>query len=515
MYQYILFDLDGTLTDPKEGITKSVQYALADQGIIEEDLLKLEPFIGPPLLDSFMEFYQMNEEDAHKAIAKYRERFQKTGLYENEIYPGISQMLQSLQHDGRRLAVASSKPTVFVEKILRHFHIKQYFDVIVGSELDGTRSKKEEVVEEALKQLFEDKTPDPETVVMVGDRKFDVEGARAFSIPSIGVEYGYAGAGELQEAGATHIVKSVRELSNLLLNRGKKSGKTKRDATVERQQPAYMKLWNLVFPVVLYYLTSSLFIFVGLALVQAIVSTQSVEVIEWWVVHATQVRITVNGIGMIVGFLFIRKFFLEDVFWMEEKITIKTGKVFHLWIREEVHGQKGKWQRFVPVLLLAITSSIFFNQLFAMLKINESSETYTEVAASQYSVPIWLGLILYGIISPIAEEAVFRGILYHRLKRYFALVPAVIVQALLFGAYHGNLVQGIYGTVMALLIVLCYECYKSFLFPVAFHAAANITVFLLSKNQLFSSMQNGWINCVIFAIISCFCGFFIWKSKEN
>ena len=176
MYQYILFDLDGTLTDPKEGITKSVQYALADQGIIEEDLSKLEPFIGPPLLDSFMEFYQMNEEDAHKAIAKYRERFQKTGLYENEIYPGISQMLQSLQHDGRRLAVASSKPTVFVEKILRHFHIKQYFDVIVGSELDGTRSKKEEVVEEALKQLFEDKTPDPETVVMVGDRKFDVEG---------------------------------------------------------------------------------------------------------------------------------------------------------------------------------------------------------------------------------------------------------------------------------------------------------------------------------------------------
>ncbi len=220
-YQYILFDLDGTLTDPKEGITKCVQYALKKFGIEEPDLDKLEPFIGPPLLDSLHDFYGFDEEKGKQAIVYYRERFSSVGLFENAIYPGMDKLLERLHKEGRVLAVASSKPTVYVRQILEHFHILAYFDVVVGSELDGTRSKKEEVVKEALKQLFGESDMRSKTV-MVGDRRFDIEGAKAFHIASIGVEYGYALPGELEEAGADMIAASVEELGRILLEETEK-----------------------------------------------------------------------------------------------------------------------------------------------------------------------------------------------------------------------------------------------------------------------------------------------------
>ena len=217
MYQYILFDLDGTLTDPKIGITTCVQYALHKMGIEEPDPDRLEPFIGPPLIDSFREFYGMNEEEAVRAVEYYRERFSTVGLFENEVYSGIPELLARLEKDGRKLAIASSKPTVYVKKILEYFSIYEYFDIIVGSELDGTRCRKEEVVEEALEQLSADDKFRKRDAVMIGDRKFDIEGAKAHQIPSIGVNYGYAADNELVEAGADCVVGNVKELSEVLL----------------------------------------------------------------------------------------------------------------------------------------------------------------------------------------------------------------------------------------------------------------------------------------------------------
>ena len=216
-FQYLLFDLDGTLTDPKLGITSSVQYALHKMGIDEPDLDKLEPFIGPPLMDSFVEFYGMSEEQANQAITAYRERFGTIGLFENEVYPGIPGMLAKLHQAGKRLAIASSKPTVYVTRILEHFELKQYFDVIVGSELDGTRSRKEEVVEEALRQLIQGEKMDSDTSVMIGDRKFDIMGAKAYGLTGVGVSFGYAKEGELEESGADYIVDTVEQLEALLL----------------------------------------------------------------------------------------------------------------------------------------------------------------------------------------------------------------------------------------------------------------------------------------------------------
>lgn len=217
MFLYLLFDLDGTLTDPKQGITKSVQYALQAQGIEEPDLDKLEPFIGPPLKDSFMEFYGMDEEHALEAVAKYRERFTVTGLFENELIPGIPHLLANVKKCGAKIAIASSKPTVLVERILEHFDIAKYFDVVVGSEMDGTRSKKEEVVEEALRQLVVEEPEDKKaSIAMIGDRKFDIEGAIAHSLTGVGVAFGYAAPGELEQAGADYIANTVEELEAFL-----------------------------------------------------------------------------------------------------------------------------------------------------------------------------------------------------------------------------------------------------------------------------------------------------------
>lgn len=216
MYKYILFDLDGTLTDPREGITKSVQYALAKMGIEEPDLKKLEPFIGPPLVDSFQEFYGFSLEDAKKATSFYREYFTVKGLYENELFDGVPQMLQSLKENGQVVAIASSKPEPFVQRILDNFEISRYFDYVCGSTLDETRTKKEEVIEELLRRMNLSEE-EKKQMLMVGDRRHDVEGAACFGIPCLGLSLGFAAEGELEKAGAVEIVDSIREIGEFVL----------------------------------------------------------------------------------------------------------------------------------------------------------------------------------------------------------------------------------------------------------------------------------------------------------
>ena len=211
--EYVFFDLDGTLTDPKVGITKSVQYSLGAFGIEIEDPNDLVPFIGPPLRDSYKDFYSFSDTDAEKAVAKYREYFSVHGIYENEIYAGIKEMLAKQSSRGVRLAVATSKPTVYAEEILKNFQIDSYFDFVAGSEMDGRRSKKDLVIQYALDNL---KICDVRKIIMVGDREHDILGAKRLGIDSVGVLYGYGNYDELSRAGATHIAADVRELSAAL-----------------------------------------------------------------------------------------------------------------------------------------------------------------------------------------------------------------------------------------------------------------------------------------------------------
>ena len=214
MKKYLLFDLDGTLTDPKEGITKSVQYALSKFGI-NEDCENLLPFIGPPLLDSFMDFYNFDKEKANLAIKYYRERFSTVGLFENSPIDGIIEVLKKLKESGYIMAIATSKPTDFAVPICDKFKLSEYFDLIIGSELDGRRSRKSEVISEVLKIL----NASSDEAIMIGDRKHDIIGAKETNMDSIGVTFGYAKDGELEEAGADFIVNTPSELLSYLLEK--------------------------------------------------------------------------------------------------------------------------------------------------------------------------------------------------------------------------------------------------------------------------------------------------------
>ena len=225
MYQYLLFDLDGTLTDSAEGIIKCVQYAAEKMGAELKKAEELRVFVGPPLSESFQNVYGFSEADTQQAIAYYRERFKPIGMFENAVYPGIPEMLKAMKENGKINLIASSKPQEFVETILEHFDIAKYFDIIVGASMDESRNTKEAVIEEALFKL---KTTDrygqysDDKCVMIGDRKYDIHGARYFGLRNIGVSYGFAPVGELEEAGADVIVDTVEELTRVLLeNRNK------------------------------------------------------------------------------------------------------------------------------------------------------------------------------------------------------------------------------------------------------------------------------------------------------
>lgn len=212
-YTTVLFDLDGTLTDPKPGITKSVQYALRRLGIQADDLDQLTPFIGPPLVESFTRFYDLDSETAQQALAYYREYFAENGIFENAVYPGIAELLAGLREQGRTLAVATSKPAVYAERIVERFHLAQFFALVAGSELDGTRSAKGEVIAYALAKL---PNVSRSACVMVGDRMHDVIGAQENAIASVAVGYGYGPPDELRAAEPTQLVQTVSELGLVL-----------------------------------------------------------------------------------------------------------------------------------------------------------------------------------------------------------------------------------------------------------------------------------------------------------
>lgn len=208
-FNICLFDLDGTLTDPAVGITNSVMKALERFGISVNDRSELYPFIGPPLDYSFKTFYGFSEENAVLAVKYYRENYSVNGLFENEVYNGIPELLSELKARGIVLAVATSKPYEFTVRILERFGLIEYFDLIGAATMDGTISKKEDVIKTLLdKMVLKDKS----TILMVGDRYHDIEGAKANGLNSAGVLWGYGTEEELLKAGADYLVKEPLDI---------------------------------------------------------------------------------------------------------------------------------------------------------------------------------------------------------------------------------------------------------------------------------------------------------------
>ncbi|MBO4399267.1 MAG: HAD family hydrolase [Lachnospiraceae bacterium] len=210
--KYFLFDLDGTLTDPAIGITNSVMHALEKYNIRVKDRSELYPFIGPPLTDSFRKYFGFTEEQANQAVVYYREYFRDTGIFENKVYDGISEMLAELKKRGCKVALATSKPYEFAVRILKHFQLYDYFDFFGAATMDGRITKKADVIAELLRELG---NADKSEMLMIGDRDQDIAGAKANGLRSAGVLWGYGSEEELTGAGADYLAAKPEDLLKL------------------------------------------------------------------------------------------------------------------------------------------------------------------------------------------------------------------------------------------------------------------------------------------------------------
>lgn len=480
--EYLLFDLDGTLTDPKLGITSCVQYALREFGIEEPDLDKLEPFIGPPLADSFKMFYGFTEEQAEKAVAKYRERFQDKGIFENEIYAGIPQMLKKLKLRKIHLGVASSKPTVFVEKILEHFQIRQYFDVVVGSELDGSRSKKEEVILEALHQFFPNGNIQRQKIFMIGDRKYDTEGAKAVGVESVGVTFGYGGMEELMEAHTDYIVRSVEELRRFLL-RGYED--------MEKDLTQMQKSWILIYHLILFIAVKGFVQSIGGDLLRARGVTEL----------SGNAKTLLLGLGFVCAGAAIFKSACRTV-----KRTIRDMYLTHL-----------KWEPRIAYVQLA-AAAIGLSQGVAMLLeltgFTKTSNTFQAVLENQASDALWVALLVYGIVGPVSEELLFRGVIYGYVRRFFDVKTAIVGSAILFGIYHGNLVQAVYAVLMGYFIAYGYEYFAQFRVPLLLHVGMNLLTLIVGYTGLGATAFVCWPVCIALLLLGVIALFLLSKRKH-
>lgn len=217
-FQYILFDLDGTITESGPGIINSVYYAVTKMGYEVEDKSELRRFIGPPLYESFQKYFDMTQEQSEEAVRKYREYYTTQGIYENTVYEGIIESLEKLKAAGKKLAIATSKPEAFAKQIAEHFDFAKYFDVISGASMDESLVAKADIMSNALKALSVNEA-DKNRVLMIGDREHDINGAKKNAVASMGVLYGYGDRAELDAAGANYIVETAAEISEVILQR--------------------------------------------------------------------------------------------------------------------------------------------------------------------------------------------------------------------------------------------------------------------------------------------------------
>lgn len=525
MSQVILFDLDGTLTESGEGIINCVQYALEKLGKKEEHPENLQCFIGPPLKEQFMKYAGLSEEEGEKAVVYYRERYTTTGIFENRLYPKIPELLELLKINNKILAVASSKPEVYVKQILEHFQIADYFTAIVGSELDGRRTEKAEVIEEALRRMHLEEERDK--VLMVGDRSHDVQGAISCGLQCIGVAYGYGSREELEKAGAVYIADSVEDLGilaspndeettenvesvrNIIPDREKvkkyEIPETRKLGKEEKEMPEPAKkkekcrystagqIWRLIYPFLIHY-GATLLATIALYLVYLIQAggLQETASAGQRLINST---LYVTLIGDLTAAMILYLFYRKDQMHRKEGFS-GTGKAF-VWAPPVI------W---FSVIILAIATGQFLNDLINGLHLNDLFTGYSEVSEQAFSgQPVGLMILVVGIIGPICEELMFRGIVFHRLKDWVKPQAAIAISALLFGIYHGNVVQFFYATCMGVMLAIIYDKTGTLWISIVAHIAANLWSLFGSSfwSSLWQQIPAGMLFGVMIEILLC------------
>ena len=286
---------------------------------------------------------------------------------------------------------------------------------------------------------------------------------------------------------------------------------------------------DVCLPVALYYVVSNIALYVLNFIVQYVAESFFAGGAAWVIRNAAALQVADNAAAMCIGFFCVRRQFLSETAAGGEPVLVKPRRVAAGWFREGIQKRKKDWYLYIPLLISGTGAALALNFLAGLIHAASYDAAYTQVAKTQYAVPVFLGLIAYGIISPIVEEGVFRGMIYLKCRRYLGQrLPAALLSALLFGILHGNVVQGGYGFLMGMIMIWFYERYESFLAPVLVHAASNICVFLLScaasKNVssglgaagVFGGTKTAVICCILCTVISVFSALLIakWTKKD-
>lgn len=453
MWKTVLFDLDGTLTDSAEGITKCVQHALVSLGFDAPELSELECFVGPPLQKMFMKYADLDEETAEQAVELYRERYVPTGMYENKLYPSVIEMLDLFKKNGIVMGVASSKPEIYVKRILDYFGISSYFKVVVGSELNGERVNKKDVLEEAIKRLKMEKSRDQ--IVLVGDTEYDVLGANEADIDCIAVTYGYGDRNEIEKVRPVYIADTVSEIADCVLSCDKKP---KRESSI-------YQVWRIMYPII-GHLAISLLVYsvwaIGYAFYEVMVNgNYAIDVI-------TERLYSQNSVTMIVVSLISIGVF--GWFFKQDELYRKDLGIRSRLMTAENFGVL----RMIGVSVFFILSGLFLNQMITWSRVSLLFDGYDSVSEILFDKKSMIVTYLsVGVLAPMAEEFAFRGLVYRRVRDYIDVKWAIIISSVLFGLYHGNMVQFIYASLIGVLLAAVYERYKTLWAPIVAHMAAN------------------------------------------
>ncbi|MBQ6544686.1 MAG: HAD hydrolase-like protein [Lachnospiraceae bacterium] len=513
MWKTILFDLDGTLTDSAAGIIHSVQYALHTIGIEEPDPEKLRGFVGPPLHQYFKEYANLDDETAARCVAAYRERYAGQGAMENKPYPSIPELLLMLRKQGFRLGCVTSKETGQARRVLEQFRLSGFFNAVVGCDARETNVSKEELILRAMRVM---NVPyDRNNVVMVGDRFYDIEGAQAAGIASVGVLYGYGTREELEKSGATYIADNVGELGRILCGTGKAPW-TNGPATFGR------RIWNVVWPILLWILISNIVASIAGGIYGAIYGARlAMQDPSTWDVNGMvqdlysvlldyKVQMILSVIGNIVSIPIMWRIYKKD-----EKG--RTNRLFTVRTDRKPGGVNA-----VLAVIMGFSVSAVLNILISITGI---AEWMYEMNPSRYdmldSLPLWAEFIAIVIFAPIAEELLFRGIIFRRVRDYSGYLMAAVLSAALFGSVHMDVVTGICAFIIGIIMAILYEYTGSLFTSMLFHAGFNfysIAISLLPVESMSDELANGILIgllavCAIAAAVTFMA--FLKRNKSN
>ena len=486
MWRTVFFDLDGTLTDSGEGIMRCVQYALDREFGIKADSKDLRSFVGPPLREQFIRFANLTPEQADRAIERYRERYRAVGIYESSVYPGIPEMLAELRQAGLRIVLVSTKPTEYCREILRRVGITQYFHYVIGNDKNIPVAGKRDAIEKAVRIIG---NVNRNEIVMVGDRRYDVIGAKQCGVGSMGVSYGYGSRGELEYEWPDCIVDNPTELRNVLIGQLRagtqvgypsQGGSLNPNVVREAAKPAkkgkglrlgetIYKIWRIVYPILLH-LGISTVVVSGLIIVAAVIEglvslPGGVSVYD--LVNNQMVLLTgiADAAVVPVAWLFLRADEKKRKAGRLESGSLERNKMGILHI--------------LLIALLAIGIAQAVNFLIALIPYEDA--VYEETSEQMfYQTGLIMQLAVIGVIGPISEELIFRGLVFRRIRDYGGFWPAAIISGLVFGIYHGNITQGIFATIMGVLFAMIYEHYGTIWAAIAAHIANNILATLMN-----------------------------------